>query len=207
MSEQTRWHSIMTGLLYPAFLGNLIYMAFERVIDTPPFFTTATGLLIIALVFHYIFDFSYTVINKRTGVYGFLKFIGDLGIVVTLYLSIQSALQQHAPMRVAPEWFATPALWLFATKTFAVYWEFVEEPNASKWNTIKKLEFSTDFGFGLVYLVLHFLATMSMSEIPVLTTIVNTLKTPEALTCVVVADALCYPILNYLRSCCKEKND
>lgn len=200
MSEQTRWHSIMTGLLYPAFLGNLIYMAFEKVIDTPPFFTTATGLLITALVFHYIFDFSYTVINKRTGVYGFLKFIGDLGIVVTLYLSIQSALQQHAPLRTAPEWFATPALWLFATKVFAVYWEFVEEHNFSQWNTIKKLEFFTDFGFGVVYLLLHFLVACNTPEIPVLGAIVDTLKAPEVLICVVVADALCYPILNHLRS-------
>lgn len=152
MANNSRWHTVMSGLLYPAFLGNLTYLAFEDFLKPAAFFATASGILVAVLVVHYVFDFAYTVANKGGTNYGVGQFLFDLAIVVCLYLAIRVALKVHdnEPLE---SWHATPALWMLLTKLFAVAWEVIEALPNKKWNRIKKLAVGMDGIFGVAYLL------------------------------------------------------
>lgn len=161
MASNSRWHVVMSGLLYPAFLGNLTYAAFEDFLKPAAFFTTASGILVAVLVVHYVFDFAYTVANKGGTDYGVGQFLFDLAIVVCLYLAIRVALKLHDSESLEP-WHATPALWMFLTKALAVAWE-VYEARAKKWNRIKKLAIGIDGGFGVAYFLLYWFGGADVS--------------------------------------------
>lgn len=150
MASATRWHSTMTGLLYPAFLGNLTYLAFETALAPSPFLTTASGLLIVALVVHYVLDFDYTLTHRNNAAYGVGQFALDLVIVALLYLAIRSAIAQHTSEPFA-EWQAVPSLWLCLTKAVAAGWE-VREAGRGKWTCFKKVAVGMDASFGFAYL-------------------------------------------------------
>lgn len=150
MASATRWHSTMTGLLYPAFLGNLTYLAFETALARSPFLTTASGLLIVALVVHYVFDFDYTLTHRNIATYGADQFALDLLIVALLYLAIRSAVAQHTCEPFA-DWQAAPSLWLCLTKVVAVGWE-AREAGRRKWTRLNKVAVGMDASSGFVYL-------------------------------------------------------
>lgn len=145
----------MTGLLYPAFLGNLTYLAFETALATSPFLTTASGLLIVALVVHYVLDFDYTLTHRNIAAYGAGQFALDLVIVALLYLAIRSAIAQHTSEPFA-EWQAAPSLWLGLTKVVAVGWE-AREAGRGRWTFHKKVAVGLDASFGFAYLAFFLL--------------------------------------------------
>lgn len=161
MTSNSRWHMVMSGLLYPAFLGNLTYAAFEDFLKPTAFFATASGILVAVLVVHYVFDFAYTVANKGGVDYGFGQFLFDLAIVVCLYFAIRVALKLH-DNETLESGLATPALWMFLTKAFAVAWE-VYEAGCKKWNRIKKLAIRMDGGFGVAYFLLYWFGGADVS--------------------------------------------
>ena len=153
MANNSRWHMVMFGLLYPAFLGNLTYAAFEDFLKPGAFFATASGILVAVLVLHYVLDFAYTVASEGGGDYGVGQFLLDLAIVVCLYLAIRVALKVH-DKEVLESWHATPALWMFLTKALAVAWE-VYGPWPKNWNGIKKLAIGMDGSFGFAYFLIY----------------------------------------------------
>lgn len=150
MASVTRWHSTMTGLLYPAFLGNLTYLAFETALAPEPFLATASGVLIVVLVVHYVFDFDYTLTHKSIGAYGAGQFALDLAIVACLYLAIRTAIAQHVGVPFA-DWQLAPTLWLFLTKVLATGWEAYDAGRGS-WDCSKKVAVGLDASFGVAYL-------------------------------------------------------
>lgn len=156
MANANRLHIVTSGLFYPAFLGNMSYVAAEKLFRTPIFYDVPTSLLVIALLLHYVMDWAYTVINKeQQQPYTAPKFITDLIIVVCLYVAFRLALKEEGVLFTgASPWVSEPALWLLITKVCALLWEYSEVGGKAihSWRRIKKLEVGMDTGFAVFYL-------------------------------------------------------
>lgn len=179
----SRWHVVMASLLYPAFLGNMIYFAVDTAQKTPGFYGRfANTLLILALLLHYVLDYAYTVID-RGHEYPPFKFLADCGIVLCLYAALLVALEQagerYAPL---PEWFRQPVGWMLATKCLALAWEAWSA--ACRRSVAQTLALRMDGGFALAYLTLAWAGSAWLSAA----------GARIALAFVVLADAVGYVI-------------
>jgi hypothetical protein len=60
MADLTRKQLVVGSLFYPAFLGNMTYLAAERLFDAPAFYGWANTLIVVALLLHFVADWLYT---------------------------------------------------------------------------------------------------------------------------------------------------
>ncbi|MBM3486415.1 MAG: hypothetical protein FJX67_07245 [Alphaproteobacteria bacterium] len=123
---ESRWHVVLANLIYPAFLGNLVYLAFEDIFRDHRFLFEPAGLLVIVLVVHYVFDFAYTVIEVSARRNGAFEFAAGLVIVFALYMSVRTALQLHGPDADAAAIVAAVTWWVWIMKTGAVSIEIAD---------------------------------------------------------------------------------
>lgn len=127
MLRRSRWNLVITGLLYPAFLGNLVYLAFEKNLElNPATFLSFAGLLVASLLLHYVLDYVYTVEERPD--YGASAFVFDLLIVFFLYLGVKAAIASHelsvtSSQAVPSDIFFKLALWFGFSKLSALAWE------------------------------------------------------------------------------------
>ena len=162
--KDSRWYIVMTGLLYPAFLGALMYEGFEKLVALPAKDVAcpcATIFLIAVMLALFIFDYVYTYVCKTN--YDGRKFLCDLVIIIFLYFSFKVAflkielpyVEMHASFRnsTLPEQLQWPAIWLFLTKLASVIWEYSERDknNPVKYNS----DLKTDLYAGNIYLLIY----------------------------------------------------
>jgi hypothetical protein len=157
MAENQRLHLVISSLLYPAFLGAMMYQAAEKLFKCPDFYDTLKRVIVIALIIHYVLDWAYTVINKGDEEpYPWKKFLSDLGIVVCLYIAFRLFLEDEDNL-LSSDWalFKTPVYFLFLTKLFALVWEYLEvwKLRIYQWSPIKKMEIGTDGLLAAAYFV------------------------------------------------------
>lgn len=169
--KDSRWHIAMTVLLYPAFLGALMYEGFEKLVTLTEKNVTcpcATILLIAAMFILYVFDFIYTNVEKVE--YDGSNFLCDLIIVIFLYFSFKVAfLQIEIPCvekcdsnlkSTLSEYLQTPAIWLLLTKLASVIWELTEREKNKTDELNKSDDLKTDLYAGNIYLLIY-LASIS----------------------------------------------
>jgi hypothetical protein len=143
--------SILTGLLYPAILGAVIYDAWKLFfleVDKHP--TFGSGALVIVLIALYVVDFSYAAV-RHDSTYSGKKFLGDCTIVFSLFFAIKLVLAE-VPCTNAEEslkrsfprfaecfpFVSDSVFWLFMTKILSVFWEKqVAEETENKKNNSK----------------------------------------------------------------------
>lgn len=157
MSTSDQLQTVIGNLFYPAFLGNMSYVAAEKLFKHPEFFTLTASLIVLALILHYVMDWTYTTVLKKEQTYPLLKFLADAVIVVCLYVAMRLALQEDGVLfKDSWSWLSQPVFWLLITKLCAVVWELTEVAtlNPKKWSCLKQLEVGVDLGFALVYLAL-----------------------------------------------------
>ena len=122
---------VLVGLLYPAFLGSLIYNPVENFykehasggkLKWPLDIPLDEFALIAALLSHFALDYIYSIDRDDNAPYDWLMFIADSAIVTFLFLSIQYALRSSGADR------ASVVVWLFllATKIAAFVWELAD---------------------------------------------------------------------------------
>jgi len=156
MTEPTRFQQVITSLFYPAFLGNVSYAAAEKLFKYPDFFSLSTSILVLALIFHYVMDWIYTISNPRER-YGSLKFVPDLIIVICLYVALRLVLEEEGVLFAnAWPWLSQAVYWLLITKGCAVAWELSESLTLSMklWPTSKWVKIGTDLVFVPLYFML-----------------------------------------------------
>lgn len=167
MSPTSRLHLVVASLLYPAFLGNMLYLAIEK-LDVRAALS-ASGLLVIFLLMHYVFDYVYTVINDEKNDYDLPAFICDLLIVIFLYLSLKTAVDAYVLVNtldttvgpIASEILFLPALWLALEKTAAFFWELrrqykVTDQFKSRLTKIAVFALVTDSVMALSFMTIYF---------------------------------------------------
>jgi len=191
-SKTTR--RVIDSLLYPAFLGNMSYVALEKLFNSPSAFSAASASLVVALLLHYVMDWAYNVSNATDAPYYHLKFLADCVIVVCLYVAVRLSLQDNlALFQNACAALKQPAFWLVLTKVCAVLWEVVEVrcTTGATWTKTKLLAVGIDGGGGLVYggFLLAALASPDATA----------LYCGVGLAAVVLVDALLYPLHDYAR--------
>lgn len=164
----TRLHLAMTGLIYPAFLGAVIYEGLPKLLSllTGSKISGSVGFLIIALIILYSYDFVYTVKDNPKG-YGGTQFLSDLLIVLCLYFAtkivfsafIPSDQNNQEPLFIT-DYLNTPVVWLFLTKLLSVFWEIYEhaDPDANKQD--KLFDILSDVGPGILYFFIYCLQTV-----------------------------------------------
>jgi hypothetical protein len=191
-SEKSRYHAVMTALLYPAILGALIYEGLAILgiqinnglftdSHTVPFLLNL--LLIVALIILYIYDFVYTVWDDEEGGYGKLKFTFDLLIVMCLYSAIKVTFNTTG-VHINKEdikftgFFNNPLVWLIGTKVLATAWEFLGIyhkvswdwlkiwESLKNWKSLKDFDFSSDFLLGIGYIVIYVLQRKDVLSSP-----------------------------------------
>lgn len=143
--KKSQLFSILTGLLYPAILGAVVYDAWKLFffeIDKHP--DSGSVALVIALIALYVVDFSYTVV-RPDWTYSWKKFFGDCFIVFSLFFAIKLVFA-GIPVIGDKESFkksfprlierlpvvSDPIFWWFVTKAFSVYWEKQEAEKEAK---------------------------------------------------------------------------
>ena len=170
MNNTSRWHLVIASLLYPAFLGNMLYLAIEESAKFDIRATySSTGLLIAILLIHYVLDYVYTVINDKRNDYDPFAFICDFLIVVFLYLGVKAAVAAHVaangqPPSATADMLFLPALWLSLEKIAAVSWELRRAfKDTNKFKTrLKKIAvfaLTTDSLVAVAFIAAYFLKT------------------------------------------------
>jgi len=167
--EKTRLNIVMTGLIYPAILGAMIYEGLAELLSWLQRIiaigfcqaSSATGFLIVALFVLYTFDYLYTCIDD-TG-YDGGNFVCDLTIVVLLYLTIKigfhpNQYEADKPLQELPAFLYTPAIPLFLTKVVSVLWEYIDGKKDKEEH--KHFDLSTDFMSGIFYLFICLLTIL-----------------------------------------------
>lgn len=152
-------HTIITGLIYPAFLGALIYEAVEKIADFKMYQGTIApllcqGILMLLLSLHYVCDFYYTTGDKVSAVYSKVRMASDLGIILCMYIALKTAMSQSVSSVSAKI-----CLLLFLTKLCACLWEITGIQEKSIWerkmrdlNSETQLGLKLDMSFFVLYL-------------------------------------------------------
>ena len=158
MAEERKTDLVIESLFYPAFLGNMSYVAAEKLFRTPEFFDPTRSLMVIALLAHFVLDWVYSVTDDApNAARPTLKFLADAAIIVCVYVAMRLALAETGVWLADPTaFFHQPAAWLIVAKACAVVWEVAEEPSPSPatWSPDKLRAVSLDLVFGVVYAVL-----------------------------------------------------
>jgi hypothetical protein len=94
-----KFFTLVTSLLYPAFLGAWIYEALDKF----PGFDGISALLIVALVMHYIADYLY-LLEERNKEYGLAQAIIDVVILACIYISLKLSLSAEIEAKVHLIW-------------------------------------------------------------------------------------------------------
>ena len=144
-----RWHQVMTGLLYPAVLGAILFTFAERLADKPSEFSALTlgaGLAILVL---FTFDYAHTMSGAVRETYGPSEFVCDALITTLLFLAGKRVL--GAPVVFLELW-ALMAL----TKGASIAWEALRlgKGRAQDASIKVTVNFKADLVFGIVYVVL-----------------------------------------------------
>lgn len=119
----SRKPAIVTGLLYPSFLGALVYEAIPKLFyGEPKRLPLETIALIAALLWHYVLDYIYTYDRDKDAPYDWVMFITDALMVLCLFLAIR---QSYAGSALQA---ADARIWLFmlGAKLAAFVWELAE---------------------------------------------------------------------------------
>lgn len=148
-------HPILTGLIYPAILGALMYDWLKSIYCAESLFSER-NFLILSLLVHYTMDFVYTFQGKAREGYTFFKFLLDFLVVIFLYFAIHPFLDTKDVSPITLSMLGSVGMWLFITKICALLWEFSEIERGNwcqpeKWLTSKPFEIKTDFYFLNMY--------------------------------------------------------
>lgn len=137
--SRSRKPAIITGLLYPALLGSLLYEAVPKLDGLP----NETIVLVLVMLWHYVLDYIYTYDRDPAAPYDWFMFIADALIVVCLYFAIRSAYAHE-----------TSLAWLFmlGTKLAAFLWELADARHGG-FDRPKTLALVSDWGFCWPYLL------------------------------------------------------
>lgn len=187
----SRWQVVLANLIYPAFLGNLIYLAFEDVFRDHRFLFEPAGLLVTVLIVHYVFDFAYTVIEISARRNGAFEFVAGMGIVFALYMSVRTALLLHDKDADVASIVGAVTLWVWIMKTLAVCIEIADGYRSGRTDRLKNVEIATDLAFFLFYAALILFAIRNVS----------------LLAFVVLLDAAAYVVHSHLRRAWSRQSD
>ena len=136
-SKREHSHALICGLIYPAFLGAIIYEFFTQLGD----FFFSQLLTIAMIVSVYAFDFLYTNDCYGKKRYNSYRSVLDFALVVTVYMGAKAAMQVPEPN------YALALGWLAAFKFLNFLWESV--PN----NTVERIPQLAYLLFAAFYLV------------------------------------------------------
>jgi hypothetical protein len=192
MNRSQRRHLFIAGLVYPAFLGNMTYVAAEKLFREQEYFTLLTTSLVLALLLHYVMDWLHTSSAKATD-YLPAQLLWDFLIVVCLYVAMRLALNEQGQLtqRFWP-FLREPASWLAITKVLAVFWEAVSAStyNPKNWFHRTHAALIIDLAFFGVYLALATVATQGWATTPCIS---------AALALAVFLDAVAYYLYTRVR--------
>lgn len=149
MGFRSRKPAIVTGLLYPSFLGALVYEAVPKLIyGEPKRFPIETVVLILALLWHYVLDYIYTYDRDQAAPYDWVMFIADTLLVVFLFLAIRQSYDDTALH------LADARIWLFmlCAKLAAFVWELADA-RYSGFDRNKERAILVDWGFAWPYML------------------------------------------------------
>jgi hypothetical protein len=171
MSKMTRPQLVVANLLYPAFLGNMVYEAANKLFDTPGSFSWPARFVVLALLVHFVLDWVYTVVEvdpdaAPQGGYKFAQAVCDLFLVLCLYVAVRLALDKPPIVFGGIRPILDPVFWLVVAKVVAVAWEAreIDDWRAPRsWPPLKQLELGLDGGFALLYLLLLWFGPNDMS--------------------------------------------
>ena len=93
-------HILITGLVYPGFLGAFIVEAAQKLSQ----FSIEQVFLVSALIFHYSGDFIYIADNERKEIFGILRMFLDIVLVVLIFLALRYALNLNSTDNVSCIW-------------------------------------------------------------------------------------------------------
>ncbi|HEY4956298.1 MAG TPA: hypothetical protein VII31_00665 [Caldimonas sp.] len=150
-----RWHEVMTGLLYPAVLGAILFTFFDRLTSRDLALPEPTLVAALALLVLFTFDYAHTMSCSVSENYGPGEFACDTVILCLLFLAGKQLVGAAAPH--APSWLSTPLWELMAlTKAASVVWEVVRTAKRTSIRASLKLSANVkaDVAFALAYLAL-----------------------------------------------------
>ena len=139
-----RKHMVMADLLYPAFLGTLIYSTVDKINKPESPWSISAGVLVFCLLLHYVMDYLYTKLD-RPAEYSWWHFGLDGAIVLCMFFAVRGALDANSM-----PWGLPPVAWLVMTKLAAVLWELAEPGTRTN---RKRLAIGSDAAFGLGYIL------------------------------------------------------
>src|SRR5690606_35802603 len=92
---------VITSLLYPAFLGNMSYVAAEAFFEKDAVFALGANILLVALLLiHFIFDWIYTHTENKDHDYPPTKSVFDFVIILCLYISLRQAIDPNSALAI-----------------------------------------------------------------------------------------------------------
>lgn len=160
MNQSQRAQLLITSLLYPAFLGNMTYVAAEALFkQEAPVQNFANVLLIAVLLVHFTFDWLYTHIQNQESGYAPIKSGLDFVIILCLYITLRQAIEPSSPLAGTwPPPLREPVFWLFVAKVCAVLWELheVRQKKFCELTRLDRIEIGIDLLFAVVYAALGY---------------------------------------------------
>jgi hypothetical protein len=146
-SPDPRWRDAMTGLLYPAVLGTLIYLFAERFYEHRRELLDSHAWVGLALLLLFALDFLHSM-KESTPAYGPFEFVFDFCIVLALLLAGKAWQAEAADSAPALDFIG----WLALARALGVVFEFVHSELWQPASFMDRLyNVRTDLGPALVY--------------------------------------------------------
>jgi len=146
---------VITSLLYPAFLGNMSYVAAEAFFKKDPVFALGANVLVVALLLiHFIFDWVYTHTENRDHDYPPTKSVFDFIIILCLYISLRQAIEPNSALAITwPLLLREPVAWLLIAKLCAFCWEMreIKGKKCHELTSLDRIEIGFDGAFVIIY--------------------------------------------------------
>lgn len=145
---------LLINLFYPAFLGSLIYAAFEKLGQGIILVEPIAFLILILLFIFYACDYIYTATIGENKNYSFSMFALDLLSLIVLYFAINSATMMVTERKFSLSsmgvgLYLDTAFWLMAAKILSTLWEIIFEREENI--LVRIYSISTDAIFAVIY--------------------------------------------------------
>lgn len=131
------WKNVVVGLVYPAVLGAIAYNLFDKIVSQSA--QIAPTAICIAVVIHYVVDYTYTATFTTKGNYNVLPAILDFFIIASLFVAGNSIWDSG----LITSYFLFPAM--VATKLWTLLWDKAVFERCQR--------FPWDLGFLITYLI------------------------------------------------------
>jgi len=146
---------VITSLLYPAFLGNMSYVAAEAFFEKDAVFALGANILLVALLLiHFIFDWIYTHTENKDHDYPPTKSVFDFVIILCLYISLRQAIDPNSALAITwPSLLREPVAWLLIAKLCAFCWELreIKGKKCHELTSLDRIEIGFDGAFVIIY--------------------------------------------------------